>query len=242
MKIEIWSDFVCPFCYIGKRHLEQALAQVPFGSEVSFEFKSFELDPRASRDSAVPVVDMLAKKYGVTREQAWQMNANVAAQAARVGLEYNFEKWVSANTFDAHRLAQFAAERGKGTEMTERLFYAHFTEAKNLGDRETLLALAEEVGFDRAEAAAALERDDLAERVRSDEREAAELGVRGVPFFVIDRKYAVSGAQPVAVFVGALNKAWDERKASLTVVGGGDAAVCEDGSCAVPEGAAKRAD
>lgn len=240
MKIEIWSDFICPFCYIGKRHLEQALSQVPFGSEVSVEFRSFELDPRTPRDSSVPVVDMLAKKYGVTREQARQMNANVAAQAAQVGLTYNYEQWISANTFDAHQLAQFAAERGKGTEMTERLFYAHFTEAKHLGDRETLLALAEEVGLDRAETAAALERGVLAERVRSDEREAAELGVRGVPFFVIDRKYAVSGAQPVSTFVGALSKAWGERKTHLTVVGEAEADMCADGSCAVPEGSAKK--
>lgn len=240
MKVEIWSDFVCPFCYIGKRRYEEALAQLPFAGEIETIYRSFELDPNAPRDPGYDVHEMLAKKYGMTRERAREMNAGVAAQAAEVGLTYKYDDWKMTNTLDAHRLAHYAAARGKGQEMTERLLYAYFTEAKHLGDRETLAALAEEVGLDRAEATAMLAGDDYTEAVRADEREASALGARGVPFFVIDRKYGVSGAQPAAAFIQALQRAWDERTPpALTVLGtGGDgdaADGCADGACAVPD-------
>ncbi|HZG57177.1 DsbA family oxidoreductase [Paenibacillus sp.] len=238
MKVEIWSDYVCPFCYIGKRRFEEALASLPFAGEVEVVFRSFELDPRAPKDAPYDVMEMLSKKYGTSREQARQMNVSVAAQAKEVGLTYNYDAWVVTNTFDAHRLAHYAAARGKAAELTERLMYAYFTEGKFIGDRATLAALAAEVGLDQAEAASMLESDDYADAVRADEQDGAALGIRGVPFFVIDRKYGISGAQPTATFVGALREAWDESRPSLSMVGdagGGAGDACAADGCAVPD-------
>ncbi|WP_248924170.1 DsbA family oxidoreductase [Paenibacillus hamazuiensis] len=238
MNVEIWSDFVCPFCYIGKRRFEEALQQFSGKSEVNIVFRSFELDPDAPRDAGHDVHDMLAAKYGMSREQAKAMNANVDEQARSVGLTYHTDTRVLTNTLDAHRLTHFAARHGKGSEMAERLFRAHFTESKHIGDHDTLAALAAEAGLDRSGAAAMLAGGEYAQEVRGDEREAASLGVRGVPFFVIDRKYAVSGAQPSEVFLNALEKAWSERS-TLTVLNESaeDAAeaACEGGACAPSE-------
>ncbi|TLS49590.1 DsbA family oxidoreductase [Paenibacillus antri] len=237
MKVEIWSDFVCPFCYIGKRRFEEALASLPFRDDVEVVYRSFELDPRMEKGVAYNVHEALAKKYGMSLEQARQSNAGLAAQAKQVGLDYNYDEWKFTNTFDAHRLAHFAASEGKAHEMTERLLHAYFTEAKHLGDRETLADLAADVGLNREAALEALASDAFADAVRADESDGSALGIRGVPFFVIDRKYGISGAQPTATFVGALQQAWDESRPSLTVLGG-DAAnggeACADGACAVP--------
>ncbi|MFD1957498.1 DsbA family oxidoreductase [Paenibacillus thailandensis] len=232
MKVEIWSDYICPFCYIGKRRFEAALARFEHKEGVEVVYKSFELDPNAPRDFGCDVHDMIAKKYGMSREQAVANHANLTGQAAQVGLEYRFDEAILTNTFDAHRLSHFSASRGKAAEMTERLLRAYFTEGKHIGDHETLADLAAEVGLDRGEALRALQDGGYAGDVRADEEEAARLGARGVPFFVIDRKYGVSGAQPPEVFLEALNKAWEES-APLTVVGG-DADVCGDDGCAVP--------
>lgn len=238
MKVEIWSDFVCPFCYIGKRRFEAALQSFPNKQDVEVVFRSFELDPGAKRDYGHDVHDMLASKYGMSREQAKGMNDNVTAQAREVGLTYNMDTAVPTNTFDAHRLAHFAGRQGKMAEMTERLFKAYFTDSLHLGDRETLAKLAEEVGLDREKAAAMLEGEQFSQEARADEEEAMRLGVRGVPFFVIDRKYGVSGAQPTEVFMSALQKAWEESRPPLTVLneagGGTDDAACADGVCAAP--------
>jgi len=211
MQIEIWSDYACPFCYIGKRRFEAALEQFAHKSEVETIFKSFELDPGAERDMGIDVHDMLAKKYGMTREQAKANGQQVAAQAASIGLTYHFDTMIMTNTFDAHRLTHFAAAHGKADAMSERLFKAYFTDSKHLGDPETLASLAAEVGLDREEAAKMLAGDTFKQEVRADEQEGAGLGVRGVPFFVIDRKYAVSGAQPTEVFLQAMEKAWGEK-------------------------------
>lgn len=212
MNIEIWSDYACPFCYMGKVRLEQALAQFPHASEVKVIFRSFELDPHAERDVGYDVYDMLSKKYGMTREQAIAMNERVAAQASELGLTYRFDTLILTNTFDAHRLTHWAASRGKQREMAERLFRAYFTDSLHLGNRETLARLAEEIGLSRDEAEKMLESGAFAEDVRREEREAATLGIRGVPFFLIDRKWAVSGAQPLEVFVNALNKGWNAHE------------------------------
>ncbi len=233
MKVEIWSDFVCPFCYIGKRRFEEALASLPFRSDVEIVYRSFELDPRMEKGVAHNVMEALAKKYGMSLEQARQSNASLAAQAKQVGLTYNYDEWKFTNTFDAHRLAHYAGAHGKANEMTERLMYAYFTEAKHLGELETLADLAAEVGLDREAALAALAGDAYADAVHDDESEGSALGIRGVPFFVIDRKYGISGAQPTATFVSALQQAWDESRPALTVIGGGEDA-CVDGSCAAP--------
>ncbi|MCZ8521763.1 MULTISPECIES: DsbA family oxidoreductase [Paenibacillus] len=232
MKVEIWSDFMCPFCYIGKRHFEAALVQFPHKESVEVIFRSFELDPQAERDVDFDVHDMLAAKYGMSREQALANNERVGATAKAAGLSFNFDDMILTNTFDAHRLTHFAARNGKGNELAERLFRAYFTDSKHLGHHETLVALASEAGLDAKEAAAALAGGAYAQNVREDEEEAARLGVRGVPFFVIDRKYAVSGAQPSSLFLDTLHKAWGEASL-LQVVEGGDA--CGDGYCA-PDG------
>lgn len=234
MKVEIWSDIVCPFCYIGKRRFEQALEQVPYRDEVEVIFRSFELDPHAPVNVDHDIHDMLAAKYGMSREQAKQMNDQVSEQARSVGLTYNLDQAVPTNTFDAHRLTHYAAQHGKLIEMTERLFRAYFTEGKHIGDREVLADLAAEIGLDRAEASKILEDGSFEEDVRADQQQAARLGIRAVPFFVINNKYGVSGAQPVDVFVNALNKAHSEEQPAIQVLHEetqADAA-CTDGACA----------
>lgn len=233
MKVEIWSDYACPFCYIGKRRFEAALGQFAHKDNIQVEFKSFELDPSAKRDAEYDVHDMLAQKYGMSREQAIANNANLTEQAAQLGLAYDFDGMILTNTFDAHRLSHFSAAQGKAGEMTERLLSAYFTESKHIGDRETLADLAAEAGLDREEALNVLQNGEYAAEVRADEQEAGALGVRGVPFFVFDRKYAVSGAQPPEVFLQALTKAWQDSQ-PFTVVGGGDADVCGEDGCVIP--------
>lgn len=210
MKVEIWSDFVCPFCYIGKRRFEQAMQQLPNREDIEVIFRSFELDPQAEREMKIDVHDLLAAKYGMTREQAKAANENVANQAKAVGLTYHFDTVIPTNSFDAHRLTHFAAKYGKMNEMAERLFKAYFTDSKHIGNRETLSELAAEVGLDKEEAAAVLAGNEYSDAVRADEDEGHRLGIRGVPFFVINRRYAVSGAQPSEVFLEALQKAWKE--------------------------------
>jgi predicted DsbA family dithiol-disulfide isomerase len=242
MKVEIWSDIMCPFCYIGKRRFEEALRSFEHKEEIEVVYRSFELDPNAKRDNDFDVYDMLAKKYGMTREQAISSNEGVARQAQSVGLTYRFDTMIMTNTFDAHRLTHFAAEHGKMIEMTERLFKAYFTESLHVGDREVLAGLAAEVGLDRDAAKAALESGAYADAVRADEQEARRFGISGVPYFVLNRKYGVSGAQPSEVFASALQQAWDDAHPKLTMVGGGAAdadgadagAVCTDEGCEIP--------
>jgi predicted DsbA family dithiol-disulfide isomerase len=237
MKVEIWSDFMCPFCYIGKRRFEAALEQFSNKNEIEVVYRSFELDPNSKRDVNHDVHDLLASKYGMSRERAKEMNDNMVHQAQSVGLTYHFDTMIVTNTFDAHRLAHFAARYGKMHEMTERLLKAYFTDSKHIGDHETLANLAAEVGLDKNEAVQMLARDEFTNEVREDEQEANRLDIRGVPFFVINRKYAISGAQPSEVFLDALQKAWDEDK-SLTVltdaVSNETDAACVDGVCIPP--------
>ncbi|MFO7263548.1 MAG: disulfide bond formation protein DsbA [Bacillaceae bacterium G1] len=212
MKIEVWSDFVCPFCYIGKRRLEKALAQFPHREHVEVVFRSFELDPAAPNDPAEPVVTMLARKYRVSLDEAKRMTDSVAQQGAAEGLLLRFDTAVNANTFDAHRLLKFAATQGLEQAMAEKLFFAHFTASEHIGRRETLLRLAVEVGLKRSEVEQLLQDGDaFAEAVRSDERRARQLGIRGVPFFLINETYSLSGAQPTAVFAAALEQVWGRR-------------------------------
>lgn len=211
MKIEIWSDYVCPFCYIGLRRYEAALANFAHRDELETVFKSFELNPDADRDDNPPAAEMLMAKYGMSREQVEANLANLTEQAKSVGLDYRLAEAVQTNTFDAHRLTYFAAEHGKMDAMAERLLKAHFTEVQHVGDRETLANLAAEVGLDRDKTLDMLASGEFADDVRADQEEARRLGIQGVPFFVIDRKYAVSGAQPAEVFLQALETAWAER-------------------------------
>lgn len=211
MKIEIWSDFSCPFCYIGKNRLEKALESFSHPEDLEVVFRSFELDPGAPRDTESSIHELLAVKYGLSLEQAKESNQNVAAQAKTEGLTYRFDTIIPTNTFDAHRLMHYASEQGKAREMSERLFRAYFTDSLHIGDRDTLARLAQEIGLNEQEVSNILERNDYAEQVREDEREARQLGIRGVPFIVFRGKYAVSGAQPLEIFQGALQRAWEDQ-------------------------------
>ncbi|WP_404428113.1 DsbA family oxidoreductase [Sutcliffiella horikoshii] len=211
MKIEIWSDYVCPFCYIGKRRLEKALEDFPHKDKIEIEYKSFELDPNAKRDTDFTIYEILAKKYGMPVEEAKRMSAGVAKQAAEVGLQFNFDTSIPTNTFDAHRLAKYAETKGKAKEMTERLLKSYFTESKHIGDKGYLKELAVSLGLDSAEVEEVLAGEAYEKDVRFDQREAREIGVQGVPFFVLNSKYAISGAQPPEVFAEALAKVWEEE-------------------------------
>jgi predicted DsbA family dithiol-disulfide isomerase len=225
VKVEIWSDVVCPWCYIGKRRFEAALVRFAHRDDVEVVWRSFELDPGA--DSAlVPgdgpdYVDRLAAKLGMSRHQAQQAVASTTATAAGVGLNFHMDRALAANTFDAHRVIHLAAARGVQAEAKERLMHAHFVEGAAVGHRATLVRLAGEAGLDAAEVGRVLESGDYAEAVRADEAEAAALGVRGVPFFVLDRRYGVSGAQPVEHLHAALEQAWADREYVPVVHDGG---------------------
>ena len=234
MRIEIWSDYMCPFCYIGKRRFEEALESFPHKDQVEVIYRSYELDPNEPRDTDQTTYDSLAKKYGMSVQEAKSMTENVVAQARTVGLSYDFDVIKPTNSFDAHRVTHYAAEQGKAKEMTEVLFSAYFEKGEHIGSREVLIRLAGEVGLDPKQAAKMLEESTYSEEVRSDEKQGADLGIQGVPFFVIDRKYGISGAQPLQVFTDALAQVWSESQ-PLKVIGGSDDALCTDDSCGISD-------
>ena len=206
MKVEIWSDIICPWCYIGKRRFETALADVEAPVEV--EWRSFQLDPTYPRGKAVPVYDALTEKFG---GQVREMTERVTALAAVEGLHYDYDHAVMVNTFDAHRLTHLAKSQGLGGEMHERLMRAQLIEGETINDVDTLVRLAEEVGVEGAHPV--VTSDQYTDDVNADIREARLLGATGVPFFVLDRKYGVSGAQPAEVFEQALRQALESSAA-----------------------------
>lgn len=206
MKVEIWSDVMCPFCYIGKRRFEQALQQFPDKEHVEIEWKSFQLNPDMVTDPDKNINQFLAEHKGISIAQAKQMNDRVTDMAREVGLHYDFDKAIVANSFDAHRLSHFAKKQGKQDAIEERLFKAYFTEGKNTADHGMLIQLAEEAGLNPDETRMMLAGNEFADAVNNDIYQAHQVGARGVPFFVFDNKYAVSGAQPVEVFLQVLNK------------------------------------
>lgn len=212
MRIDVWSDFVCPFCYIGKRLLEQAIEQLPEEEEIDVHYRSYQLDPDAQYDPGKTFTETFSELKNIPAEQVIAMNRQISERAKEVGLDYNFDDMKYSNTFDAHRLFHYASEAGKAKEITELLFYAYFTESRLLSDRDTLLELAEEVGLEREKVEQVLQSDQYADEVNRDIRLAYQIGVRGVPFFVFNNKYAVSGAQPLEVFVEVLNKVLEEEK------------------------------
>ena len=212
MTVEIWSDVVCPWCYIGKRRFEHALEQFAHGDQVAVVWRSFELDPHAPSVTPGRLDDMLAQKMGVSRERAAAMNAQVTALAAEEGLDYRLDQARHSNTFDAHRLIHLADEHGVQGAAKERLLHAYFSEGKAIGDTETLVALGVELGLNADDVRAALGGDAFASAVRADEQRAQMLGITGVPFFVLDGKYGVSGAQPTQTFLKALTQAWSEAQ------------------------------
>ena len=212
MKVEIWSDVMCPFCYIGKRRFENALQRFEHKDEIEIEWKSFQLNPDLETDPSINIDQYLADKKGWTIDHAKQMNAYVTQMAAEVGLTYNFDKAVVANSFNAHRFSHLAKKHGLGVAAEEQLFKAYFTDGKNIDDKATLIYLGVLIGLDAAEIKQALESDAYTEDVKHDIAEAQYLGIQGVPFFVMSSKYAISGAQAVPVFAETLQKAFGDWK------------------------------
>ncbi|MGW4024642.1 DsbA family oxidoreductase [Streptomyces sp. NPDC005009] len=235
MRVEIWSDIACPWCYVGKARFEKALAAFPHREQVEVVHRSFELDPGRAKDDIQPVITMLTKKYGMSEAQAEAGEDNLGTQAAAEGLPYRTRGRDHGSTFDMHRLLHLAREQGRQAELLDLLYRANFAEERSVfNDDERLAELAGAAGLD-ADAVRAVLADPkaYADEVRADERAAAELGANGVPFFVLDRKYGVSGAQPAEVFTQALTQAWGERP-PLTLIDG-DAEACGPDGCAVPQ-------
>jgi len=224
---------MCPFCYIGKRRFEQALEQFEHKDEIEVEWKSFQLNPNLVTDPTININQYLADIKGITIDHARQLNDHVTQMAAEVGLTYDFDKAIVANSFDAHRFAHLAKQNGLGDEAEEALFKAYFTEGKNIGDHETLAELGESIGLDKDEVAHTLKGNKYAINVNQDIAQAQQLGVRGVPFFVMDMKYVVSGAQPVDAFAQTIEKAYGEwalaKPAKLEVIEGDSCDI--DGNC-----------
>jgi predicted DsbA family dithiol-disulfide isomerase len=214
MQVEIWSDVVCPWCYLGKRRFEQALAEFGHRDDVQVVYRSFELDPAAPAGMTTPTVELLADKYGMTPERASQAQREMEQRAAGDGLTFRMGGLRSGNTRDAHRLIQLAKDRGRQEAMVERLHRAYFTEQDSVFDHEALTRLAAEAGLDPDEVASVLASDAYGEHVDTDEAMARALGATGVPLFVIDRKYGISGAQPPGTITHVLERAWSEDGAA----------------------------
>jgi predicted DsbA family dithiol-disulfide isomerase len=210
MKVDIWSDIRCPFCYIGKRKFEMALAQFEHKGKVEVEWHSFELDPDMKTQPGKNVYEYLAERKGISREQSEKMHVQLIHTAKEVGLNYNFDNAVIANSFDAHRLTQLAKSKGLGDESEEALFIAYFTDGKDISDTNTLVELGVKIGLEKTEVEQMLNSNAFADVVREDEAMAQSIGVNGVPFFVLNNKYAVSGAQAPDTFLEALQQTWKE--------------------------------
>ncbi len=204
LTVDIWSDVVCPFCYLGKRRFENALSGFEHREQVQVTWHSFQLDPETRFKPGQTVHRYLAERKGITLETSRRLHERLVAEAAELGLAYNFDTALIANTFDAHRLTHFARERGRQAQVEERLFAAYFTEGKNIEDHSTLSALAAAEGLDAGEAASMLADGRYAQEVREDIEAAESMGAGGVPFYVFNRQYAVSGAQPSRVFLEVL--------------------------------------
>lgn len=234
MKVEIWSDVMCPWCYIGKRKFEKALSQFPQRDKIEVEWKSFQLNPDMKTDPDKSIVEYLSEEKGLTVDHAQQMLNHVTNVASEVGLDYHMDQTVLANSFDSHRFIQLAKKNNLGDAAEEQLFHAYFTEGKNTADHQTLITLGEKIGLDPAVTKDVLESDQFAAEVHKDLYEARQVGVRGVPFFVLDRKYAVSGAQQPETFLGALQQSYQEwekeNPAPLVSLADGDS--CDiNGNC-----------
>lgn len=231
MLVEIWSDVVCPWCYIGKRRFETALSRFEHADAVQVRWRSFELDPRAPFRRSGGMADHLAVKYGMTVDDARSRLADMDRMAAAEGLDFDLARTQGGNTLDAHRLIHLAYEQGsqQGAAMKEALLHAYFVDLLPVSEPEVLVEVGAANGLERAEVEELLGGDRFKDEVRAEEAEASALGATGVPFFVIDRSFAIPGAQEPDTVVQVLRRAWDRRPA--VVVPGGDA--CDDGSCAV---------
>jgi len=232
MKINIWSDVRCPFCYIGKRKFEKALAEFPHRDKVAVTWKSFQLDPTLKTQKDVDIYDYFMNAKGISRDHAEQLFNNATQAAEEVGLHFQIEKSVVSNSFNAHRLIQLAKTKELGNEAEEQLFKAHFVDGKDIDDNEVLAKIGVGIGLGATEVNEMLSSDNYANAVRQDELQAQSIGVRGVPFFVFNDKYAISGAQSPTVFLQVLEKSWEEfekdNKGLLTIEG---ESCSTDGKC-----------
>jgi protein disulfide-isomerase len=211
MKIEIWSDVMCPFCYIGKRHLEKAMALLPFKNEVEIEWKSYQLNPDYHNTTNESLLDYLARNKGMSVDQAKQLTESVSMMAKNVDLDLDFAKSKPANSFNAHRLLQFAKTKNLQDEAEEALFYAHFVEGKDVANNDVLLAIGEKIDLPKPELTQLLQSDDFSHEVKYDIYESQQIGVKGVPFFLLNEKYGLSGAQPIEAFVEAITQAFNDK-------------------------------
>lgn len=228
MRIDIWSDIVCPFCHLGRRHLELALADFPYRDDVVVTWHSFELDRNAPARLEGSNVERVAEKYGLPVEQIVAQHEHMATSASAVGLDFNWEKAVPSNSFDAHRVIHFARTKGLEPQVTDRVMRGWYSEGAPIGERDALIELAVDGGLDRGEVSEMLAGEDFGREVREDEALADEIGITSVPTFVLDQKYAVVGAQPVDVLRNALAQVWEERgKPAEQPAGGG----CGCGGC-----------
>lgn len=237
MKVEVWSDFMCPFCYIGDTKLQKAIKNLGLQDDVDIEFKSYELDPTAEEWSGVAFVDIIRSKYSVSVEQAQRNNENIAQHAKEVGLNYRMDMLKPTNSFKAHRLAHFGKSKGKELEIVNALFSAYFEQGKNLSDNTELMEIAKSVGLEEREIQEVLDNDDMfANEVNKDKGQARMYGIQAAPYFVINDKYVVKGAQPLETFEGAINTAWGEintQKKFEDLSTDDNSGHCSDGSCSI---------
>lgn len=210
MKVDIWSDVRCPFCYIGKRKFEMGLDKFPNKNNIEVEWHSFELDPSLKTNTEVNSVNHISEVKGISKKEGEEMHQYVSNVAKEVGLDFHFDKAVVANSFNAHRLIQFAKNKGVANEAEEALFKAHFIEEKNIDDAETLINIGASIGLDKNDVKKMLDSEEFSKQVREDEQQAQLYGINGVPFFVLNNKYGVSGAQSPEVFSQALDQAWED--------------------------------
>lgn len=233
MRVEIWSDIVCPWCYIGKRRFEKALSLFDARDDVQIHWRSFELDSSAPVSSDQSMVERLSRKYRMTEDEANDTIANITNIAQAEGLEYHLASVIQANSFDAHRLIQLASLNRKGGEMKEILLKAYFIDSLNISEREVLVSLGEDAGLDPNDVRAMYLGDYMSENVRSDEALASRYGISGVPFFVFEGKYGVSGAQTSTVFLEVLRNIKKEQLSSRVEVTGSTDPGCSDDACVI---------
>jgi predicted DsbA family dithiol-disulfide isomerase len=227
VKVEIWSDIVCPWCFVGKRQFERAVAEFEHGDQVEVVWRSYELDPRAPAEREGTYAERIARKYGLEVGAARAAISRIINAGSEAGIDFKFEQMRPGNTFDAHRLVHLAKVRGIQNQVKERFLEANFFEGEPIGRRDALERLAAEAGLDAAEVAAVLDSDQYAEEVRVDERVAQSIGITGVPFFLIDDAYGIPGAQEPQVFLNVLRRAWGDTHRDVEIVAA-QGEVCDD--------------
>ncbi|AIO18401.1 DSBA-like thioredoxin domain protein [Candidatus Izimaplasma bacterium HR1] len=233
MKVELWSDFACPFCYIGKKRFEKALENFPHKDKIEVVYKAYQLNPNAPKVMKGSPVESFAKGHRMSTDTAKQRFTMFNEQAQSVGLSYDYENIQMTNSFDAHRLAKWANQFDKEQMITERLMKAYFTDGLNIADIDTLVTIAGEVGLSEEDSRKVLESKKYSDQVYNEINEGKQIGVQGVPFFVLNRKYGISGAQPIEYFTQSLEKLWEEEKPLEDLSGADEGHTCSDESCSI---------